>query len=104
MLSEKSFYANKSGAYVISKMTEKTVTFTPVKSLFVKKGNGSAYLYDVERKATLEPDESREPIRFRLKNNFSTRGLAQFYENKKGRIEEMSELDGDIFIVERNLG
>lgn len=104
MLSKESFYANESGAYVISKMTEKTVTFAPVKSVFVKYGRGSAFLYDVEKKATMEPDESREPIRFMLKNNFSTRGLAQFYENKKGRMEEMSELDGDIFILERNLG
>lgn len=104
MLSKESFYANESGAYVISKMTEKTVTFTPVKSLFVKKGNGSAYLYDVERKATHEPDSTREPIRFRIKNNFSTRGLARFYENKKGRMEEMSELEGDVFILEKNLG
>ena len=104
MLSEKSFYANESGAYIISKMTEKTVTFSPVKSVFVKYGNGSAFLYDVEKKATLEPDNFRQPIRFRIKNNFSARGLAQFYENKKGMIESMSELDGDTFTLERNFG
>lgn len=105
MLSEKNFYQSSDGVYIIGKKTEKTVTFLPVKSEPIGSGDvSSAFLYDTKHKATREIDESREPIRFKLKNNFSARGLASFYENKKGRIIEMCELDSDIITIERNYG
>lgn len=105
MLSKDSFYTDERGAYIIGKMTEKTVTFIPVKSEFVEYGDvSSAFLFDTVRRATKEIDEEREPIRFKLSNNFSTRGLAQFYENKKGVIVSMSEIDGDEFTIEHNYG
>ena len=105
MLSEKSFYSDGRGAYVIGKKTDKTILFTPVKSEFVGYGEiSSAFLYDSIHRATNEPDESRQPIRFRIKNNFSSKGLASFYENKKGIIAHMYELDGDTFSVGHNYG
>ena len=104
MLSRTSFYSDGRRAYVISKITEKTVTFSPVKSEYVEYGHiSSPFLFETVRRATTEPEKG-EPIRFRLKNNFSARGLAVFYENKSGRIAEMFELEGDTFTIEHNYG
>jgi Icc-related predicted phosphoesterase len=49
-------------------------------------------------------DENGTPIRFRLANNFSTKGLAAFYEEKHGSMKEMFELEGDTFTIEHNYG
>lgn len=105
MLSEKNFYQSGNGVYIIGKKTEKTVTFLPVKSEPIGLGDvSSAFLYDSKHRAIREIDETRKPIRFNLKNNFSAKELATFYENKKGRIVEMCELDSDIFTIEHNYG
>lgn len=105
MLSMNHFYIGDDGAYVISKITDKTVTFSPVKSFYVEHiADGSAYLYDTRHKATTEPDEQRKPIRFKLSNQFSTKDLASFYESKKGCMESMSEIEGDTFIITHNYG
>lgn len=106
MLSKKSFYIDENGQpYIIGKMTDKTVLFLPVKSKYVGFGDiSSAFLYDTVRKALDEPDTSRKPIRFKLKNNFSTSGLATFYEAKNGRAAAMYEIEGDVFTVEHNFG
>ena len=105
MLSKESFYSDGRGAYVIAKMTEKTVLFAPVKSRYVGYGDiSSAHLYDSIHCATLEPDDSRQLIRFKLKNNFSRKDKALFYEEKKGVIVTMYELEGDTFTIEHNYG
>lgn len=101
MLNKDGFYTDGRTAYIIGKMTEKTVLFVPVKSERVGYGDvSSAFLFDTLHKATKEVDEDRESIRFRLKNNYSTRGLAIFYEGDK----EMFELDSDTFTIEHNYG
>ena len=107
MLSKDSFYIDGFGnPYKIQKMTSKTVLFTPVKSEYVEQDETSSdyFLYDTNRKALDEPDTSRKPIRFKLSNNFSTRGLATFCETKNGSIAEMVEIEGDLFTVEHNHG
>lgn len=105
MLSKNSFYTDGHGAYTIGKLTDKTVLFIPVKSEYVGEGEvSSPFLFDSVHRATLEPDEKRKPIRFKLSNNFSTRGLASFYESKNGYIASMSELESDTFTVEHNYG
>ena len=106
MLSKTSFYIDdKGGAYIIGKTTDKTVLFVPVKSEFVGLGEvSSAFLYDVIRRATREPDESRKPIRFKLCNNFSTQGTVVFYERKNGLLVGMYETESDTYTVERNHG
>lgn len=105
MLKKDGFYADDTGAYIIGKMTEKTVTFIPVKSVFINYGDvSSAFLYDTVWKATKEIDESRENVRFKLSNNTSRAGLATFYESKKGRLVGMYELENDTFTVEHNYG
>ncbi len=106
MLSKDSFYIDGFGnPYKIQKMTGKTVLFAPVKSEYVGFGDiSNAFLYDTIRKAVNEPDTSRKPIRFKLSNNFSDRGLATFYETKNGSIAEMVEIEGDTFTVDHNFG
>ena len=106
MLSTKSFYIDDNGhPYIIEKMTDKTVLFSPVKSEYIGHGDiSSAFLFDTVHKATLEPDKTRKSIRFRLCNNFSTRGLANFSETKNGTIKGMYEIEGDTFSVEHNYG
>lgn len=105
MLSEKSFYSDGSTAYIIKKKTDKTVIFAPVKSYFIEYGDiSNAFLYDSIHKITTELDESKKPVTYKLKNNYSTRGLAMFYEKKNGVMTSMYELDGDTFTIEHNYG
>ena len=104
MLSKKSFYSDGRNAYIIKKMTDKTVLFVPVKSKYIGSDVSSAYLFDSLHRATMEPDESKQPVRFKLSNNVSTRDLAVFYETKKGTIETMYELKDDTFAISHNYG
>lgn len=105
MLSKNSFYSDGTRAYKIAKLTDKTVLFVPVKSKYENVGDvSSAFLYDSVHRASDEIDKNGTPIRFRLVNNFSTKGLAAFYEEKHGSTKEMYELEGDTFTIEHNYG
>ena len=102
MLSVNAFYVDYWGqAYVIEKITEKTVLFTPVKSEYVgREEGGSAFFYDAYYRAIRENDPKGKKIRFKLSNNFSTKGLACFQQGGKG----MFELEDDAFTRQVNLG
>ena len=102
MLSNESYYIDDAGkAYVIGKITDKTVLFLPVKSEIVEHGEVAWGSCEVIRKATREPDDTRKPIRFKLKNQFSTVGMAHFHENKNGLIVSMWENESDTYSVIR---
>ncbi len=102
MLSKDSYYIDDYGkAYVIGKITDKTVLFMPVKSEIIGHGDMNWGEVEVIRKASREPDESRKPVRYRLKNQFSTEGTAHFCENKNGILKSMWENESDTYTIVR---